>query len=654
MFLINEDFSDFPIGEFPYDSGATALGEYHCFINKGYYGSWYDPISLHQWRSMDGTWLIVNDNNKNYLEQNRGDFATGAFHNLYSVLVNKNHIFADYSISTYLTIFEVAHPCGIAINYITSRNLVFIGIAKDRLVVIRRLENEFTYLATKEIIFKEMMPYFIQADVKGSRLTVYLDGNKEIDIPFERIDDTRVAVTAKSACRYADFKVEMTDIEFKSHKDKVASEERRLANKRKLYPELKLIKKIDLKNFSGGRQIRVIERANDTPLLLLCQNQKRLYCDAFNRISAITAFDLDGNIIWQIGKAREMDLTSLMSCDMPIQVADINGDGKLEVIYAYDFMIYVVDALTGNLIKKMPTPVVADDNSVKAHPYYRLNVDAIRVADFQGRGYQGDIIIKDRYHKVWAIDIIEEKILWTYNHKNTGHFPYIYDFDNDGFDEMFCGYDMVDQEGTILWSLPFESDHTDEIIYFNLDETEKRLFLSSGDEGFNVFDSQGKLFSHNDVGHAQRVSIAKYDGYDDKYKVAVVSFWGSDGIVRIYDSKLQQISIKEQMSNGNIIAPVNYDGKHILCLLNASEDGGLADSSLDIVVKFPNDGHPYLSTFIYDIDGDGIDEIICWDLSSMWIYKASDFTSCAKTSKYPDDSLSNYMGEYLISGNDKK
>ena len=40
--LLNEDFSDFPIGEFPYDKNHSAMGEYHFIHYPGYYGKWYE------------------------------------------------------------------------------------------------------------------------------------------------------------------------------------------------------------------------------------------------------------------------------------------------------------------------------------------------------------------------------------------------------------------------------------------------------------------------------------------------------------------------------------------------------------------------------------------------------------------------------------
>ena len=105
-------------------------------------------------------------------------------------------------------------------------------------------------------------------------------------------------------------------------------------------------------------------------------------------------------------------------------------------------------------------------------------------------------------------------------------------------------------------------------------------------------------------------------------------------------------------SNGSIISPVMYDGIHTLALTHSGIDGGLLDNELDKVVLFPNDNHPDLSCEVYDIDSDGIDEILCWDLNELWIYKAKEYIKPKKKyQKYPDE-FSNYRGEYLISNED--
>ena len=45
IYLLKEDFKNFPIGEFPYDKNHSAMGEYHFVQYPGYYGKWYDPAN---------------------------------------------------------------------------------------------------------------------------------------------------------------------------------------------------------------------------------------------------------------------------------------------------------------------------------------------------------------------------------------------------------------------------------------------------------------------------------------------------------------------------------------------------------------------------------------------------------------------------------
>ena len=120
--LVKEDFKDLELTEFPYDKMHSALGEYHYVKPEGYYGNWYDPICLHQWRSTDGSWLVTSDGTNRYLEQNRGDNSKGAFKNVFSCLVHKQELFNEYTLEFDLRIFEIDNYAGMAFNYLTSRN----------------------------------------------------------------------------------------------------------------------------------------------------------------------------------------------------------------------------------------------------------------------------------------------------------------------------------------------------------------------------------------------------------------------------------------------------------------------------------------------------------------------------------------------------
>ncbi len=644
--VISEDFKDLELNEFPYDRAHSALGEYHYLKQAGVYGNWYDPISLHQWRSLDGSWLITSDGKKRFLEQNRGDNTKGAFANVYCCLVNKKKLYAAFTLEFDLRIFEVEHYCGMAFNYLTSRVYDFIGIKGNRLALYHREEESFFEYAYKEFDFVDLKTYHFKL-VVGKKALVYLDGKLMFEADLAFIRGRFIACVAKSACRYSNIKVVMEDSAYKEHLELFKAEEERLALKCLNFPKLQLLKKINLMNFGSGRQLR-IRLVDGKPIFLIAQHQKRMIRDSFARLSCLTCFDYNGNVLWQKGEPNNCLDNTLISCDLPFQIADINNDGKYEVIYSMDFEIIIADLLTGNILKSMPTPIIKGDELVKNEPFYRLNVDAIRVADFRGLGYKGDFIIKDRYQNVWAYDS-NFNYLWRYHHKNTGHFPYIADFDNDGKDEMFVGYDMIDDDGKLLFSLPMNSDHTDEIIYARLNKNEpKKLILASGNEGMNIINMDGSIYKHNEIGHAQRISVAKYNNELDGLQIMATAFWGSDGIICLYDSHGNLLKQFEQMVNGNVITPINYDGKHILAITNASSDGGLLDGNLDKVVLFPEDGHPTLCVEAFDLDDDGIDEIICFDSHEMWIYKASSFTLGNRYLKYSDDGFSNYRGEYLL------
>jgi len=107
----------------------------------------------------------------------------------------------------------------------------------------------------------------------------------------------------------------------------------------------------------------------------------------------------------------------------------------------------------------------------------------------------------------------------------------------------------------------------------------------------------------------------------------------------------------EPGTNGNMLTPVNWtgDGQDLILLNGNTEKGGLMDGHGNIVVTFPDDGHPDLCAEAVDITGDCRDEIVLWDSRSMYIYtQDTPFTGdkIYAPEKYPLYNASNYRGEY--------
>ena len=84
--------------------------------------------------------------------------------------------------------------------------------------------------------------------------------------------------------------------------------------------------------------------------------QKRVNRDAYGTISCLTAFDLDGNILWQHGEPTDNHDIGTISADMPMQIYDIDGDGFDEVITAKNFEVLILDGRTGEVKKRAKTP----------------------------------------------------------------------------------------------------------------------------------------------------------------------------------------------------------------------------------------------------------------------------------------------------------
>src|SRR5262249_5479379 len=124
--------------------------------------------------------------------------------------------------------------------------------------------------------------------------------------------------------------------------------------------------------------------------------------DSNSEISCVTAFTLDGERLWQNGEpdAWKNHLTN----DVALQIHDVDGDGKNEVIYCTNQEILVVDGATGEIKKRAPTPQTPPNSKPPYDKSPRIYGDSIFFCDLRGTGRDADMIIKDRYMSYWAYD----------------------------------------------------------------------------------------------------------------------------------------------------------------------------------------------------------------------------------------------------------
>ncbi len=658
--LSNEDFQDFPIGEFPYDRDHTAMGEYQYVVANGYHGNWVDMVCNSSYNGTGPTWLITERDGRHFMESMR--IEKNRPHRMFPTLETGKHQWKDYEVSVSVRRLSQKGMAGLVFSMNHSIDtLVFYLDGKDKAAVAYRHKEEVQVL--KEVSFPHGcdQEYRLKVDCDGRIAKVYVD-----DQELFRVEDDLVArggkvgITADCPSRFADFKVcvsEKTKQEIDVAERAVKETE---TEEMKKHPKMKLWKKIDLKNFGTSRQIRFGHlTGTDEWYVVLAQMQKRICRDAYGFISCLTAIDLEGNVLWQLGEPSDKtEELGKVSADMAFQVYDIDGDGRDEVIVGWDFEIRILDGRTGTIKKSAKTPFSDDDDAdligvpYQIYAFERINPDGIRICNFRGKERPADILIKDRYCRIYALDE-DLNVMWKFKSPtNTGHCPLPIDIDGDGKDELLVGYKLLDSDGQMLWSYPISEDHTDEIVAgkWMPGEDEGHFACVSGKAGFFIGDFYGNIVARDMVGHAQRVSIANYCPEREGREIVVTNYWGHQGVIFLYDCYGNQIWEMENEMNGNILAPVNWDGDGTeLILTNAdAKKGGLLNGRGVRAVEFPDDGHPVLCCESLDLTGDERDELVVWDYHSMYIYTQDD---CPKEQTYhpvqfPIYNASNYRGEY--------
>lgn len=656
VLLQKEDFNDFPLGGFPFDPNHSAMGEYHFAPTSGYSGHWYCPMADYSWKGP--FWSVAPREGRHWMENEMVKPLVQDPWRPWSTLVTGDRLWQNYEVSSKILFLNTHGLAGIAIRYQNSRQYVLFCHNGGKLQWAMRDQEEYTVLA--EIDYKPEfdLPYDIILSVDGDTYTASIDG-VTLSAQCDRYAKGRIALMATVPVQYTDVIISMHEEDYASFTREKAAQEADVVAQRKTYPQLKLHHKISLSNFGAGRHLRFGDLTGDGKLdMILCQHHKRVLTDRYADISCMTAFDMNGQILWQIGEPCSDSAHGDLTADLPFQIADINGDGKNEVVTVMDFRLRILEGATGRELASIPVPESTEplETLYSGVPYGQyafdhVNIDAVRICNFSGNPTPTDILIKDRYSRLYVYNNKLEP-LWRYHDGITGHFPYTADINGDGRDEMFVGYNLVDSNGKKIWTLPAK-DHTDEIIFGRLipDSDQDYIGIVSGEEGFMILDFEGNVKVRKRICHAQRISTANYRPDLPGYETAVTNYWGSQGIIFIYDGHGNVLYSDEPGTNGNVIIPVNWtgDGRDLLLLNADSAQGGMIDGWGRQVVPFPEDGHPTQCVEVLDLLGDARDEVVVWDSKEMWFYtQDTPFTGEMINApfKYPHNNASNYRGEY--------
>lgn len=366
-------------------------------------------------------------------------------------------------------------------------------------------------------------------------------------------------------------------------------------------------------------------------------------------IKCVTAYDLKGNMLWQRGESP--DKPGNFGSDFPAQVYDIDGDGKLEVLCVMEGRFLVLDGMTGEIKKEHALP------DEEAH-------DCIIIANLRGLDRASDIILKNRYFKMWALDS-DFNLLWEHS-GNIGHFPWVYDINNDGFDEVMAGYDMLDHNGNIMWSCKDLEDHADCLWTGDVNGDGKKEIVVGGSvtclydaEGNELWRYDGSIESqHVALGHflperpglqvAGLDRIRRGDGYKGQWD-------GKDGMFML-SSEGKELWKEDRKTKGwltivDSMSNWNGEGKdHILAYRRGGGVmPGLYSGNGDMAVLFPEDGYVIHA----DLFGRGKEDVIVYSFDRASIFSGTPYDLNEKPSGKQLEQVRRLYSSTLYPGGDR-
>jgi len=159
------------------------------------------------------------------------------------------------------------------------------------------------------------------------------------------------------------------------------------------------------------------------------------------QVVCVTAYDLKGKQLWQYGTPGT---SHGASSDIPIQVYDMDGDGKSEVFANMsDSEMTVLDGTTGKLVRTIPLH--------KPVPTTRCVRQSARQGLATGHPGQDPLLpeLGDRRHRRHHHHPPNQggTVLWHHaflpsdssgSDRGTGHYPLVYDWNGDGKDEVMA------------------------------------------------------------------------------------------------------------------------------------------------------------------------------------------------------------------------
>ncbi|WP_159518288.1 hypothetical protein [Sunxiuqinia indica] len=622
--LLDENFSELPQGPLAYDVGAHT--EYHYLPEASPRTPWIVTTFRY---NLPPSWEVRQHHANSELVQT----AHNPNKHWHPMVVTGSPFWTDYTIEFSFQPQKSASRNGLVFRYLNDRQYYFAGFEDNKLVLLKvdhgkafRIPNE-TELDQSFVIFNQARPINLKVQAEGNKITVFQNEDQIMSAIDNDFMSGKIGLLSDSPTSFRQIKITTSEKAIQKAKAQELAQKQEQDSLISKTPKMDVYKTMFLGDFGVGRNVRFGDLDGDAKIdVLFGQVNHHGPKDRNSELSCLTAMTLDGEILWQIGEPDPWK--TMVTNDVAFQIHDVDQDGNTEVIYCKNQELIIAEGATGKTIKKVSTPLTPGGKPMESghNMFKHILGDAIYFLDLQGKGYDSDFILKDRYQYLWAFDS-DLNQLWT-GKCRTGHFPYAYDTDQDGKDELLIGYSLFDNDGTMLWSLDDQiQDHADGVAIAQFEQNQApKILCAASDEGLFYANLDGEITKHHYIGHVQNPAVANFRDDLPGLETVSINFWGNQGIIHLFDKDGEIYHSFEPNQYGSMCLPLNWTGNsEEFFVLNANAaEGGAWDGYGRKVLEFPDDGHPDMCYAVMNIVGDIRDEIVVWDPHQLWVYTQTD------------------------------
>ncbi len=225
----------------------------------------------------------------------------------------------------------------------------------------------------------------------------------------------------------------------------------------------------------------------------------------------LTATNRSGKVLWQIGKPWKAQRPFVThQSERSVDAADIDGDGRVEVVVAMLDKLAIIDGKSGRI--KKAVPFQADNITIVrlAHTG-RGAKDWTILAKPADAGYPPHETANPAYFYNSDLTLIK-----TADYLGAGHAPLAMDIDGDGLDEFIIGFNLVDHNLSTVWTFePVPKEkwsqemHADGMTVGRIGK-DLCIAYAASDTTFVVTADKGKLIWKKPSIHPQQTQVGRF------------------------------------------------------------------------------------------------------------------------------------------------